>query len=68
MSNGKARPGQSQTTRTVYVPTVAGVLELTLTAGTKKFRDAENKFNGILASLTSGKDGKLLIHRLDDKN
>jgi hypothetical protein len=64
----KSPAGQAQITRTIYVPTVAGVIELTATAGTKKFRDAENNFNEILASFTAAKDGKLVIHRIAEMN
>jgi hypothetical protein len=63
----KGAGGMVQTTRTVYVTTVAGVLELSVTSATKKFHDAQQNFNQVLGSLRASVDGKLAVHRLEEK-
>lgn len=63
----KGPAGLAQTTRAIFVPTAAGPLELTVTAGTKKFHEAQITFSEFLGSLTASVDGKLTIHRLADK-
>jgi hypothetical protein len=64
----KGASGLAQTTRTVYVPTVAGVMELTVTTSTKNFPAARSAFNSLLMTLSASVNGKLQVMRLDNTN
>jgi hypothetical protein len=74
-ADGEAGPGfdiswtgagdLAQRTRAVYLPTVAGVLELTVTSGTKNFPAAQSSLREVMGSLRSSINGKLVVHHLD---
>jgi hypothetical protein len=58
--------GLAQRTRAVYLPTVAGVLELTVTSGAKNFPAAQSSLRDVMGSLRSSVNGKLVVHHLDN--
>ena len=53
-----------QKTRAIYIPTVAGMLEVTLTTGAKNFKAVQADFNQMLGSLVSNEGGKLTVHHI----
>ena len=59
--------GLAQRIRIVYLPTVAGVLELTVTSGTKNFSVAKSNLSDLLGSLRCSENGKLVFPHLSDK-
>ncbi len=56
--------GLAQSTRAIFVPTVVGVLELTVTSGAKHFKAAQNALNTVLGSLEFSVNGKLAVQHL----
>jgi hypothetical protein len=60
----KSPTGLVQKTRAVYIPTVAGMLEVTLTTGVKNFAAVQPKLNQMLGSLVSNEGGKLTVHHI----
>jgi hypothetical protein len=60
--------GFAQKTRAVYFPTSAGVIELTATAGARKFKDAQAALTSILGTFTASVNGQLVFHRLGGAN
>ena len=60
----KAATGPDMKTRALYVPTTAGVLELTLTTSAKNFPAQLANLNELLGSLDARVNGKLVVRRL----
>jgi len=60
--------GMARTTRAIYIPTSAGVLEVTITSSAKSFPTAQTLLNSILGSLSASVDGKLEVIHLGNTN
>ena len=60
----KSAGGLAQSTRAMYVPTVAGMLEITATSSAKNFPAAQSTLNGVLSSLNFSVNGKLVVQHL----
>ncbi|HXS69517.1 MAG TPA: hypothetical protein VN761_11785 [Candidatus Polarisedimenticolia bacterium] len=59
--------GALQSARVVFAPAAAGLLEFTLSTRPELFHGATYKFNSLLLSFRSGKNGKLEIVPLSNK-
>jgi len=64
----KSPAGLLQKTRAVYIPTAAGMLEVTLTTGTRNFTAMQESLNLTLGSLQSSVGGKLTVHHIASAN
>ena len=64
----KGQGDLAQKTRALYVPTSAGILELTATSGIKNFRATQALFDDFVGSITPGVNGSLAVHRLQGVN
>jgi hypothetical protein len=64
----KGPAGFVQETRAVYVPTVAGMLEVTMTTSAKNFTAMQSGLNLLLGSLVSNEHGKLTVHHIANAN
>jgi hypothetical protein len=60
--------GLPQTTRTIYFGTEVGIIELSVTAGTKKFKDARIALNEIFSTFNSSVNGKLVVMHIGGPN
>jgi hypothetical protein len=59
--------GLSETTRAMFIPTEAGVLELTVTAATTNFPDAKSNLSEVSGTLTASVNGKLVVHHVSGR-
>jgi hypothetical protein len=66
--NWTSANGIAMTTRAVYFPTSAGTVEMTITSGTKKFKDARLALNSILTTFAASVNGKLTVAHLGGPN
>jgi hypothetical protein len=57
----------TQRTRAVYLPSMAGVLEITVTCGAKNFKTAQSSLESLLGTLVASVNGKLEVPRLADR-
>jgi hypothetical protein len=60
--------GLVQSTRAVYLPTVAGLLEVTITTSVKDAKTGEANLDEVLRSFAASINGKLIVHHVAAAN
>ncbi len=56
--------GLVQRTRAVYLPTIAGLLEVTITTSVKDAKTGESNLDELLRSFAASTNGKLIVHHV----
>jgi len=64
----KSESGLVQQTRAFYVPTVAGLLELTVTTSTNNSKRGEANLSELLSSFQTSMNGELKVHHVGRTN